>query len=84
MIRNLFLIGLFIMINIVLFSQTTLNDSLLGRNLFTPYRNYFHQDCEWVYTQFNKSAYIQGGDVWFTTYGLNPFNKKLNFATSKL
>lgn len=84
MMRNLILAALLTFVNSVSFSQMNLNDSLLGNKLFIPYVNYFNQDREWVYTHFNKSAYIQGDDIWFASYVINPQNKLPNFATSKL
>ncbi|HZK94498.1 MAG TPA: hypothetical protein VFC67_09845 [Prolixibacteraceae bacterium] len=84
MIRNLILVSLLTLVNSVSFAQMNLNDSLLGNKLFTPYINYFNQEREWVYTHFNKSAYIQGDDIWFTSYVINPVNKLPNLATSKL
>lgn len=84
MIRNLILIVLLTLVNCISFAQEALSDSMLVNKLFTPYQSYFRLDREWIYPHFNKSAYIQGDDIWFTTYLLNPANKRLNFATSKL
>ena len=84
MMRNLILVALLTFVNSVSFAQNTLNDSLLADKLFAPYENYFHQNREWVYTHFNKSAYVQGDDVWFANYILNPSDKHLNPATTKL
>jgi len=82
--RKVFLIVLLTLVNSATFAQLILNDSLLVNKLFTPYVNYFRHDREWVYTHFNKSAYIQGDDAWFTSYILNPVDKHLNLSTSKL
>ncbi len=82
--RNLLFVALLTFINCVSIAQNTLNDSLLADKLFVPYKNYFLQNCEWVYTHFNKSAYVQGDDVWFANYILNPSDKHLNPATTKL
>ncbi len=49
-----------------------------------PYKQYFQQGREWVYTHLNKSSYISGDDMWFASYVLNPSNRQLNLATSKL
>jgi len=84
MIRNLILIVLLTLVNRNSFAQEALSDSTLANKLFTPYQTYFSPDREWIYPHFNKSAYVQGDDVWFTTYLLNPANKRLYFATSKL
>ena len=84
MMRNLILVALLTLVNSVSFAQMNLNDSLLGNKLFAPYEKYFNQEREWVYTHFNKSAYIQGDDIWFTSYVINPENKLPNLATSKL
>jgi len=84
MIRNALFIVLLILVNSVSFAQLTLNDSLLANKLMRSYAKCSLQDREWVYTHLNKSAYIQGDDIWFTTYILNPVNKLLNPETSKL
>jgi len=84
MYRNLILVAFMIFVNSVSFAQNTLNDSLLAYKLFAPYQNYFQQNREWVYTHFNKSAYLQGDDVWFANYILNPSDKHLSTATTKL
>ena len=82
--RNALLLALLTLVNIVTFAQKTINDSLLENKLFMPYISYFANDHEWLYTHLNKSAYIQGDDIWFTTYVLNPLNKRLSLVTSKL
>ncbi|MCX6236402.1 MAG: hypothetical protein NTY07_02405 [Bacteroidia bacterium] len=82
--RNTLLLALLTLVNIVTFAQKTINDPKLENKLFKPYISYFENDHEWVYTHMNKSAYIPGDDIWFTSYVLNPVNKRLNPATSKL
>lgn len=84
MIKNILILALLSLISINSFAQKTIKDPLLENKLFKPYDNYFDKDREWIYTHFNKSAYIQGDDIWFTSYILNPLNQSLNFATSKL
>ena len=82
--RNLFLLTLLILSGIGSFGQKTVNDPELENKLFKPYDNFFELQREWVYTHVNKSAYIQGDDIWFTAYVLNPVDKRLNFGTTKL
>lgn len=65
-------------------AQKSVNEQVLADKLFKPYQNYFNPDHEWVYTHLNKSSYLQGDDIWFTAYVLNPANGLLNFTTSKL
>ncbi len=78
------LFALMILLNISSFAQKTITDPFLENKLFKPYDSYFNKDREWIYTHLNKSAYIQGDDIWFTSYILNPASKQLNFITSKL
>lgn len=65
-------------------AQVALSDDLVKTKLLTPYYNYVTADRELVYTQFNKSKYITGDDIWFTSWVLTPFNKRLSFSTTKL
>lgn len=83
-VRNQFLIILLTLVSNISFSQTPVYDTLLVNRLFKPYSNYFNNDREWVYSHLNKSAYLPGDDIWFTSYVLNPSNKQLNLVTSKL
>ena len=78
------LLLLLIIMNVVSFGQQTVKDPVLDKKLFKPYEMYFQGEREWVYTHLNKSMYFQGDDIWFTSYVLNPTNKRLNFNTSKL
>src|ERR1035437_6614460 len=84
MIKNSLFFVLMVLINFSSFAQKTVTDKVLENKLFKPYDSYFENDREWVYTHLNKSSYIQGDDIWFTSYVLNPVNKCLNFSTSKL
>ncbi len=84
LVRNLILPVLLTLICSVSIAQTVVNDAVIENKLFKPYNSYFESELEWVYTHFNKSAYIQGDDIWFTTYVLNPASRRLNFNTSKL
>jgi|GEM_PF-749643 len=65
-------------------AQKVEKDLLIENKLIKPYEQYFQQGREWVYTHLNKSAYLQGDDVWFTSYVLNTANKQLSVSTSKL
>lgn len=82
--QNLLLLMLLTLIASVSVAQKVIDDPSVDKKLFKPYEVYFHGDREWVYTHLNKSAYIHGDDVWFTSYVLNPANKQLNTSTSKL
>ena len=82
--KNIHLVVLLLLFSISSFAQKTFIDPVLENKLFKPYVSYFDIDHEWIYTHLNKSAYIQGDDIWFTSYVLNPVNKNLNFTTSKL
>jgi len=84
MIKNSLFFVLMVLISLNSFAQKTITDKVLENKLFKPYDRYFENDREWVYTHLNKSAYIQGDDIWFTAYVLNPLNKNLNFSTTKL
>lgn len=84
MMKNFLVSALFFLVSISSFAQRTIIDPVLEHKLFRPYENYFDKDREWIYTHLNKSSYIQGDDIWFTSYVLNPANKNLNFVTSKL
>ena len=82
--RNALLMLLWFLIIFSSYGQKVKNDPVLENKLFKPYENYFARNPEWVYSHFNKSAYIQGDDIWFTSYVLNPANRRLNLNTSKL
>ena len=82
--KNAICLILLTIVSFTTFAQKTTNDPVLEEGLFKPYDSYFNIEREWVYTHLNKSAYIQGDDIWFTSYVLNPENRRLNFATSKL
>jgi hypothetical protein len=82
--KNALLPALILLINCLSFAQKAANDPGLDKKLFKPYENYFENSREWVYSHLNKSAYLQGDDLWFTSYILNPENRRLNFSTSKL
>ena len=84
LMQNLLLLTLLTLVAGVSVAQKVIDDPLIDKKLFKPYEVYFHGDREWVYTHLNKSAYIHGDDIWFTSYVLNPANKQLNIATSKL
>ena len=82
--RNALLVSLLFLIHSGLIAQKVVEDQVLVSKLLKPYDKYFNQDREWVYTHLNKSAYIQGDDIWFTSYLINPLNSLLNFTESKL
>ncbi|MDP4292378.1 MAG: hypothetical protein Q8908_14970, partial [Bacteroidota bacterium] len=84
MIFRSLLVTLFVLFSVAVSAQKTLTDDLFKNNLLTPYDNYFKANREMVYTQFNKSRYVMGDDIWFTSWVLNPENKRLSFTTSKL
>ncbi len=84
MMNKTLLLTLLILLNISSFAQVTITDPVLESKLFVPFGNYFAKDLEWIYTHFNKSAYLQGDDIWFTSYVLNAETKLLDFNTSKL
>lgn len=75
---------LLILVNLSSYAQNTIDDPILVNKLFKSYDSSFSKDREWIYTHFNKSTYIAGDDIWFTSYVLNPVSKKLNDSTSKL
>jgi len=82
--KNTLLLIILTLGSLVTFAQKVITDSELETKLFKPYVSVFEKDREWVYTHLNKSEYIQGDDIWFTSYVINPANKLLNFTTSKL
>lgn len=67
-----------------LFAQKTEIDPAIENKLIKPYEKYFQPAREWVYTHLNKSSYIMGDDMWFTSYVLNPSDRQLNPDASKL
>ena len=84
MMNKFLLVTLFVFAAFQLSAQKTLTEDVIKTRLLTPYDNYFTADREMVYTQFNKSQYLRGDDIWFTSWVLNPANKQLSFTTSKL
>jgi len=81
--KSLFVI-FFVLATVSVTAQNLSKDDVIENRLLTPYDNYFAADREMVYTQFNKSRYLTGDDIWFTSWVLNPANKKLSFSTTKL
>jgi hypothetical protein len=65
-------------------AQKTMIDDVIKSNLLTPYVNHFAANHEMIYTQFNKSSYLTGDDIWFTSWIMNPLDKHLSFNTTKL
>ena len=84
MINKLLLLSFFILTLFSVSAQKTLSEDVIKNKLLTPYDNYFAADREMIYTQFNKSHYLTGEDIWFTSWVLNPANKMLSFNTTKL
>jgi hypothetical protein len=82
---NRILITLFLVSNaFVVTAQKTITDDVIKSNLLTPYKNHFAASNEMIYTQFNKSSYLTGEDIWFTSWIINPLDKRLSFNTTKL
>ena len=75
---------LFVFLSFHVTAQKTLTEEAIKSGLLTPYHNYFSADREMVYTQFNKSRYLTGDDIWFTCWVLNPSSKLLSYNTTKL
>lgn len=84
MINKALLITLFILATVSVTAQKTVTEEAIKDRLLTPYNNYFAADREMIYTQFNKSRYLTGDDIWFTSWVLNPLINSLSFTTSKL
>lgn len=84
MINKALLVTFFVLAAISVTAQKPLTEDAIEKRLLTPYDNYFAADREMIYTQFNKSRYITGDDIWFTSWVLNPVNKRLSFKTTKL
>jgi len=78
------LFTLFVFLSFHVTAQKTLTEEAIKTGLLTPYHNYFSADREMVYTQFNKSRYLTGDDIWFTCWILNPSSKLLSYSTTKL
>ena len=82
---NRTLITLFIiLIAFTVNAQKTLTDESIKSNLLTPYADHFAANREMIYTQFNKSSYLTGEDIWVTSWVINPIDKRLSFNTTKL
>ena len=80
-----FLILSFLVLAVVSVSAQHLqNEDDIMNRLLIPYDNFFESDREVIYTQFNKSRYITGDDIWFTSWVLDPKNKRPSFSTTKL
>jgi hypothetical protein len=84
MIRKISFLSLFVLVAITVTAQKTLTVDEIKNGLLNPYTNYFTANREMVYTQFNKSQYLAGDDIWFTSWVLNAGNKQPIFNTSKL
>ncbi len=83
-ILNQFIILPLVIVATTSFAQKNEINASFESKLIKPYEQYFQPGREWVYTHLNKSSYITGDDIWFTSYVLNPSNRQLNLATSKL
>ena len=68
MIRKALLLTLFVLAAGTISAQKLLTEEVIKSKLLTPYDNFFESDREVIYTQFNKSLYITGDDIWFTTW----------------
>jgi len=84
MFHKILLVALVIFTAFSANAQKSLTEDLIKSKLLTPYDNYFSADREMIYTQFNKSRYLTGDDIWFTSWVLNPTSKRLSFGTTKL
>ena len=84
MINKILLVTLIAFASISASAQKTLTEDVIKNKLLTPYDNYFSADRELIYTQFNKSRYLTGDDIWFTSWVINPSDKRLSFTTTKL
>jgi len=84
MINKLLLVALITFASISVLAQKSLTEDVVKNKLLTPYDNYFTADREMVYTQFNKSRYLTGDDIWFTSWVINPLDKRLSFTATKL
>jgi len=78
------LFTLFVFLSFQVTAQIKLSEEAVNTGLLTPYSNYFSAERELVYTQFNKSRYLTGDDIWFTCWVLSPSSKLLNYTTTKL
>jgi hypothetical protein len=84
MANKFLLVILFVLTAYTGIAQKPLTEDVVKNKLLTPYDNYFSADREIIYTQFNKSRYLTGDDIWFTSWVLNSANKQLSFNTTKL
>jgi len=84
MINKLLLVALITFASISVLAQKSLTEDVVKNKLLTPYDNYFTADREIIYTQFNKSRYLTGDDIWFTSWVINPLDKRLSFTATKL
>jgi hypothetical protein len=84
MMNKFLIIAIFVLSVQTLKAQKALTGDEIKSGLLTTYTNYFSENREMVYTQFNKSQYLTGDDIWFTSWVLNALNKQPLFHTSKL
>jgi hypothetical protein len=84
MIHKALLVLLLLLSAISVNAQKPVTEDVIKTKLLTPYDNYFALNREMIYTQFNKSRYVTGDDIWFTSWVLNPSDKRLSFSTTKL
>jgi hypothetical protein len=84
MLKRYSILILFVLVTLTVAAQKTLTGDEIKSGLLTPYTKYFTENREMVYTQFNKSQYLTGDDIWFTSWVLNAGNKQPIFNTSKL
>jgi len=72
----------------VQFNAQSQNDTILqsamNKELIVPYVRHNVLFKEQIYVQFNKSCYLPGDDIWFTTYVIYPLTGMLNPYTTNL
>jgi len=62
----------------------TIPQSAMNKQLILPYIQHNDLLKEQIYVHFNKSCYLPGDDIWFTTYVINPMTGMLNPFTKNL
>lgn len=79
------MLGIIISVHFNVLSQNdTILQSTMNKQLIVPYVRHNVLFKEQVYVHFNKSCYLPGDDIWFTTYVINPYTGMLNPYTTNL
>ncbi|MDY0201756.1 MAG: hypothetical protein RBR40_12295, partial [Tenuifilaceae bacterium] len=75
---------LFLLIYSGVFAQDEILLENFEEEIVDSYEEFYSVSRERVYTHFNKSSYLPGDAIWFTSYVFNPKNQRTSIVTRNL